>query len=193
MGTANYIAAFMTGQSVRGCAGLSTIQREFQRQSVVPVGQWLPWNFPYRETDPFPERVPIVSASINNIICYATARLPAFRQRYSEAVARQFAPYDTVIVVAGSCGVELLNNLSLPAEILRRIHVFAFGPVSRKPPVGASAVVVQGRWDLISRAFHRHADHRYPCAHMEYLAVPETRRLFDEFCERVLSTERRAG
>ncbi len=184
----NHIVAFITGHSVRGCTGLSQEQREFQQRSAVPAANWLRYNFPWQETFPFPEPFRLLSASWNNVRHYVASRKPAFREQHRAQVVAMFSQYETIILMAGSCGLELLNNLDLPAEIRQRLHVFAYGPVSRHRPDVASCFLVQGERDLISRTFHRQVDARFPCPHMGYLAAAETLRLFDAFYRRVFPT-----
>ncbi|WP_193213871.1 hypothetical protein [Luteolibacter marinus] len=180
------IAAFITGHSVRGCTGLSRDQRDFQSRSWLPSDMWLPHNFPYHPSFPFPGKFSLATASFNNIRHYLGSRRPAFRQRHREEVARRFSKHERVILLAGSCGLELLNNLDLPPGILGRIHVFAYGPVSRQLPATASHCLVQGRGDFISRFFHPRPDHRIVSSHMGYLRAPETLHLFDDYCRRIL-------
>lgn len=177
----NHIVGFITGHSVRGCTGLSHEQREFQQRSAVPAANWLRHNFPWQETFPFPEPFRLLSASWNNLRHYFVSRRSAFREQHCPQVVARFAHYDAVILLAGSCGLELLNNLDLPAETRQRLHVFAYGPVSRRRPDVASCFLVQGERDVISRTFHRHVDARFHCPHMGYLAVTETLRRFDDF------------
>lgn len=186
MSALSHIAAFITGHSVHGCTGLTPDQRAFQQRSVIAPARWLPWNFPYYETFPYPDAVSLLAASLNNAGHYFGSRRAAFRRRHREAVAGLFSRYDVVILVAGSCGMELLNNLDLPPGVLARLHVFACGPVSRRRPATAGCLVVQGTRDHLSRSFHREADHRYPCPHMGYLAAPQTLAHFNAFCLSVL-------
>lgn len=182
----NHIVGFITGQSVRGCTGLSLEQREFQRRGPVPEANWLRHNFPWQETFPFPEPFHLLSASWNNARQFFESMRPAFRDKYRAEVVAKFASYDAVILLAGSCGLELLNNLDLPAETRRRLHVFAYGPVSRRRPEVASCFMVQGERDVISRAFHQQVDARFPCAHMGYLTSAETPRLLEAFYRGIL-------
>jgi len=187
MSQESYIAAFITGHSVRDCTGLSRAQLSFQKRSIIPQDRWLADNFPYQPTSPFPEPVPLLSASLNNIAHYFSSRRPEFKERHREAVTTAFSPYDRVILLAGSCGLELLNNLELTPEVSQKLHVFAVGPVSRSIPDVASCSMAQGEYDWISRAFHRRVQQRYPCSHVGYLASPTTLTLFNEFTRRVLN------
>lgn len=182
----NHVVGFITGHSVRGCTGLSREQREFQQRCAVPEANWLKHNFPWQETFPFPEPFRLLNASWSNVRHYFESRRAAFREQHRAEVVERFAGLDAVILLAGSCGLELLNNLDLPVETRQRLHVFAYGPVSRRRPEVASCFMVQGERDVISRAFHREVDARFPCSHMGYLAAPETLRLFEAFYRGVL-------
>lgn len=182
----NHIVGFITGHSVRGCTGLSQQQRAFQRLSNVPQANWLRYNFPWKETFPFPERLQLLSASINNVSQYLCSQTATFRAKHRTEVVVRLEGIDAVILLAGSCGLELLNNLKLPVETRRRLHVFAYGPVSRRQPDVASYFLVQGDLDLISQTFHREVDARIDCAHMDYLERVETLRLFEAFYRSVV-------
>lgn len=181
----NYIAAFITGHSVRGCTGLSAEQFDFLRRSELPEERWLTCNFPYHETFPFP-RPNLIRASLNNSCHYYFSRFGGFRDRHRDQVIGIFSRYEKVILLAGSCGLELLNNLELPDDIRGRLHVFSYGAVSRKLPDTASHLMVQGSRDFISKIFHRRVDHCYAGSHMGYLRSPETLGLFNSFCLRII-------
>ena len=186
MNDADYTAAFMTGHSVPGCTGLSAVQRAFQQRSGLPMENWQPWNFPYHPTQEFPEAYPLIAASFNNLRHFLASRGAAFRTEHQAAVSELFMRHEKVLLVASSCGLELLRNLELPTEVLRRVHVFACGPVSLGLPAVASLCRVQGHWDLLSRVFHPQVEHRYHCGHLEYLEHPETMRYFNRYCQEVL-------
>ena len=182
-----FVTAFITGHSVRGCTGLSAEQREFQQRSGIPLERWLPYNFPYHASFPFPEPFNLATASLNNVLHYSRSRLASFSLAHHEAVAAVLQPYQKVVLLAGSCGLELLNNLRLPAELRQRMHVFAYGPVSRRRPEVASCCLVQGHRDWLSRFYHRSVNHRYECSHMGYLQHPETLMHFHDYCGRVFA------
>lgn len=181
-----HVVGFISGHSVRGCTGLSQEHREFQRRSTVPERNWLRYNFPWQETFPFPEPFQLLSASLNNVLHYFESRRQVFREAHRSVVVELFAEYDAVILLAGSCGLELLNNLDLPEQTRQRLHVFAYGPVSRNRPQVASCFLVQGEQDLISWVFHREVDIRFPCGHMSYLTAPKTLSLFESYYRKVL-------
>ncbi len=90
---------------------------------------------------------------------------------------------DRTLFLAGSCGLELFNNLALPADTLRRVTIFAYGPVARRRP-GCACLLVQGRRDWFSRRYFRTVDARVNTGHMDYLANPEVAKLAVETVRR---------
>ena len=173
------LGAFLTGHSVRGCTGLSSLQLDFQRRTSLPLEQWLPYNFPYVATHPFPEATGLLAASFNNGWHFWSSRFKAFGRRYRAPVTAAFGGADRVLLVAGSCGLELLDNLGLEPEVLARLHVLALGPVSRRLPAVARCHRVQGRWDRLSAWYHPQVEQVIPGGHLDYLARPEVLAAFE--------------
>lgn len=186
MSEGRVIVAFLTGQSDPRSNALSPVQRGFFERSPVLEEERLRLNFPYVPSMEWRE-TPLIRASISNASQYFTSRRPDFSQRYREGFLGAFGGAGAVILLAGSCGLELLVNLRLPESFRRVLHVFAYGPVSRSVPDCASLVLVQGSRDAISRHWHRKVDHVIPCGHMEYLETEEMMRLFTSFYQRVTS------
>lgn len=184
-----FVAAFLTGHSVPGCTGLSRVQRDFQLRSGLPPARWLPHNFPYHASAPYPEETPLLAASWSNVRHYLRSRRPQFAREFAPPVEAAFAPFERIVILAGSCGLELLHNLQLPAALRARLHVFAYGPVSRRVPETASHCLVQGHADWLSRWFHRRVDHRIAAAHMGYLEAPETLPLFRKYLREVVGVK----
>jgi hypothetical protein len=162
---------FLTGQSDPPRCALSPVQQAFIDALPLPAPAKLRLNFPY-DTDTAPWRPnSLAVASLNNAVLYVRSRQAGFAQ-YAPSVLQQLARADRTMILAGSSGIELLNNLRLPAEALRTVHVFAYGPVARTLPPCA-CTLVQGRRDWISRAWFRSVDHRVDCSHRDYLESPE--------------------
>jgi hypothetical protein len=162
--------AFLTGQSdARGCA-LSNVQSDFLAR--LDATHAVPRNFPYDTgTRPFTP-TPLLSASFSNARQYWASRLRAFRERHRPGVEQMIEGADRSLLLVGSCGLELFNNLALTRALLDRVVVFAYGPVARRRP-DCEAVLVQGRRDFISRCWFRHVDLRVDAGHMDYLARDE--------------------
>lgn len=185
MSEPSVIVAFITGQSDSTRNDLSPVQSDFLARSPVPESQWMLLNFPYTDSAPWRE-TSLVTASINNAKQYLASRRENFPQTYRGVFLSKLGNAKTVILLAGSCGLELLGNLHLPPEMMRKIHVLAYGPVSRALPVCASLELVQGHRDWISRCWHRHVDHLISCGHMDYLECGEMMERFSQFYERVI-------
>jgi hypothetical protein len=159
--------AFLTGQSdPRRCA-LSEVQQTFiDRLAPIPR---VPRNFPYDVASPPFAPTPLVRASLSNATQYWASRTRAFRARHRPGVDAMLEGAERTLLLAGSCGLELFNNLALPRALLDRIVVFAYGPVARCRP-DCEALLVQGHRDLISRCWFRRVDLRVGAGHMDYLA-----------------------
>jgi hypothetical protein len=179
------VIAFLTGQSDPNGNVLSAVQLDFLELAGISDARILKLNFPYGAPMGFGEKVPLIKASWNNGKQYFASRLARFSSRYRGEVMAEFADDDRVILLAGSCGLELLNNLKMPHEFLQQTHVFAYGPVSRKVPDCATLWRVQGTRDLISKVWHPQPDRVVDCHHMNYLESPETLILFLEFYQMV--------
>lgn len=181
--------AFITGQSdPRRCA-LSPAQEAFLDTLPVPDDGKVRSNFPYDVRTPPYREVPLVAASWNNARQYLASRRPAFAEAHRRAVLRMLARAEHTVLLAGSCGLELLANVSLPETAIHRVHVFAYGSVSRHRPA-CETLVVQGRRDWIARAWRGPVDHLVEGGHMAYLENPEVRARCREFVVRVAA---RAG
>lgn len=165
--------AFLTGQSDAGGCALSDAQRRFLDRLEVPRA--IPWNFPYDLGSRPYMPVPLLRASLNNAWQYWASRSRAFRARHRPAVERMLDGAERSLLLAGSCGLELFNNLALPRTQLDRVVVFAYGPVARRRP-DCEAVLVQGRRDLVSRCWFRRVDAYVDAGHMDYLAQDEVLR-----------------
>jgi len=188
MNEARVITAFLTGQSDPAANTLSEAQRAFLDRTLEPGHERLLRNFPYSDLPPPAGKVPLWRASVNNSRQYLASRRMSFASRHRDTVLATFDGYTRVVLLAGSCGLELLVNLRLPADFLKRLHVFAYGPVSRRLPDCAGLWLVQGKDDPISRWWHPEPQHRIPCRHMNYLECREMEGLFRGFHRSTLTT-----
>jgi hypothetical protein len=175
--------AFLTGQSdPEGCA-LAPSQTAFLESLPAPPSAKLARNFPYWESTPPHRETGLLRASWNNGRQYAAARHPTFAARYRPDVLAMLERAERHVLLAGSCGLELLAALALPADVLARVHVFAYGPVARRRP-SCDLLIVQGRRDWLSRAYFPAADARVDCGHLDYLECPAVRDLCRAFLAR---------
>lgn len=165
--------AFLTGQSRPPAAALSPAQTAFLAALPVPAAARVAFNFPYPaigQARPFTP-TPLLVASLRNARQYFASRRSVFSEHYSPAVEALLDCADHTLFLAGSCGLELFNNLGLPVEVLRRVTIFAFGPVARRRP-DCACLLVQGRRDWISRGYFHRADVSVEGGHMDYLTDP---------------------
>jgi hypothetical protein len=179
-------ALFLTGQSDPTSCALSPVQQAFLDALPLPASARLSLNFPYRTDTPPWRHTPVLVGSVNNARQYARSRRPEFAAEYAPHVQRLIVRARRTLILAGSCGLELLANLHLPREALDTVHVFAYGPTARRRP-DCACVLVQGRRDWISRCWFRAdtVDHRVDCFHRDYLQSPEVLRLCIEMVRKL--------
>ncbi|NYZ61492.1 hypothetical protein [Luteimonas deserti] len=173
--------AFLTGRSDRARCGLSPEQQRFLDALRAPGRQFVDCNFPYAAADAGHVAVPLPLAAWRNLGDYIGARRAAFAGRHRASVTARFEGDAAVVLLAGSCGLELLAGLQLPADLRTRLHVFAYGPVARRAPDVARLLCVQGRGDWISRLGWHGPVQRVGGGHMDYLRRPDVRALCDGF------------
>lgn len=125
--------AFITGRSRPDNASLSPLQSAFI-QRVVGHHQLVAVNFPWTVQSMPWQSTGLLRASVNNAREYLGARQAGFALRYQPQALEMLASANHTVLLCGSCGLELFNQLRLPAEWLARISVFSFGPVARRRP-----------------------------------------------------------
>lgn len=176
--------AFLTGRSDKRRCALSPEQEAFLAQLAAPGRRLLPRNFPYAADSPPHRPTPLWRASLANFAEYRAARRPQFAVCHGEAMRAVLARAPQTVLLAGSCGLELLAGLALDGSSLSRLAVFAYGAVARVRP-NCEAVLVQGRRDRLARWFGPRADHLVDAGHLDYLRAPEVLALCRAFLARV--------
>lgn len=168
--------AFLTGASDPRSAALSPEQNAFLDALPAPDSWKVRTNFPYPPaTSPYRD-VPLLLASWRNGRQFLSSRRAGFAERYRPRVLELLEQAERTLLLAGSCGIELLANFRLPVTALARLHAFAYGPVARRWPA-CDGRLIQGRRDRLSRACFPAADARVEGGHLDYLGDPEVLRL----------------
>ena len=180
--------AFLTGQSDPRGAALSPVQAAFLTALPAPA-EWKVWvNFPYPAATPPHRPMPLVRASWNNARQVLASRRPAFAERHRAPVEALLARAETTLLLAGSCGLELLGRLDLGEDRLARLRVFAYGAVAWRRPACAVRQV-RGRGDWISRLGSGvglgEDDAWVAGGHLEYLTDPRVLALCAEYLREV--------
>ncbi|PPT76008.1 hypothetical protein XaplCFBP3122_11115 [Xanthomonas arboricola pv. populi] len=162
--------AFLTGQSDPGRCALSMQQQHFLQQLQGPGRRLIDSNYPYRLDSPPHRRTPLWRASVSNARQYLAARAARVANADRMRVVALLEQAPTTVLLAGSCGLQLLTALRLPQALRTRLAVFAYGPVCNAPATFGQLRVVQGSGDWISRALFAGAPDLTPaCGHMHYL------------------------
>lgn len=163
--------AFCTGRSDPARCALSPVQAAFLANLAAPGRRLVPVNFPYDEATPPWMHTPLLRASLANLREYLASRRLSFAERHRGSVLALLGRAPHTVLLAGSCGGELLANLALDAEALCRVSVFAYGPVARRLPA-CRLLSVRGQGDWLARWASPPADRIVPGGHMRYLSEP---------------------
>lgn len=162
--------AFLTGQSDPARCALSAEQREFLHQLQGSGRRLITCNYPYWPDSAPHRRTPLWRASLSNARHYLQARAGRIAEAERVRVGALLQQAPMTLLLAGSCGLQVLTALQLSHALRARLAVFAYGPVCSAPATFARLRVVQGRGDWISRAlFDTAAELRPACGHMDYL------------------------
>lgn len=174
----------LTGQSSFRSARLAAEQVAFLRAVSPCPGAVLEAGFPFHADLMVDEREPfaLVAASARNARQVLWSVTSSRYQRVVQRTLQQAldATRERLIVVTGSCGLQLLNRawsqLVLPPGL--RVQVVAIGPACFSPLrlVPAEVTVIAGTRDPWSRLFYRgRADVRVACGHLDYWTSAEVR------------------
>ncbi len=168
--------AFFTGQSAPGHCALSPEQENFLALLAAPTSEnsfnRLPLNFPYiPDSRPFRD-TSLIRASWNNFRGFLRSRRPDFARIHRPDVLSVIESAAHTVFLAGSSGLELFNNLDLPESAEHRCTLIGYGPIARRLPRHANAIIVQGSRDFLSRALFRHHALTVRCNHLGYLRDP---------------------
>lgn len=177
--------AFLSGQSDPARCALSPAQQAFGQALLAPRRTLHPDNFPYDADSPPFRRASLLSASWHNAGQYLSSRRADFALRHRPAVEQLLLAAPHTLLLAGSCGLELLANLDLPSALAQRISVFAYGPVARRAPPAARLHLVVGRQDWISRLGWRGPCSTVDSGHMAYLQQPEVLAMARRFADTI--------
>lgn len=178
------LVCFLTGRSDRSNTALSPAQAGFLDALPIGAGERLDVNFPYRPASGPWHPTPLSVASLRNTRDYVESRRAGFAREHTATVREVFTRADRTLVLAGSCGLELLANLRLDAHALAGVHVVAYGPVARRRPA-VSLETVTGASDALARWSTGAPDHEIDAHHLDYLASPELRRIVVRAIERL--------
>jgi hypothetical protein len=159
---------FLTGQSDPHSCALSGRQAAFLAALPVSEEARVTLNFPYDPRMLSHRPVPLLLASWRHVRLFVAIRGRGFRARHRPPVIEQFEQAERTLVLAGSIGLDILGRLALPPQVLNRLTVFAFGPVSARPPDCATFAVVSRR-DHLARRWLGRADAIVDCGHLDYL------------------------
>lgn len=130
--------AFLTGQSDPASCALSTEQGAFLRQLQGTGRQLVDCNYPYRRNSAPHRRTPLWRASLSNARQYLAARHARLAEADRKRVHALLDQRPMTLLLAGSCGLQLLTALQLPDALRARLAVLRTARCVMRPPCSAS-------------------------------------------------------
>lgn len=180
-----YKIAFLTGLSdPRSCA-LSKLQKHFLASLELPESYKLYLNFPYLPSVGI-ENEPLWKASLHNTHQFLSIRFHrATACRHLENLANSTS---NLILITGSCGLEILN-IALTSTFAKKLeHVYALGPVAWQRPA-YPCTLIQGSSDYFSKLFFRNADmYIDDIHHMNYLESASVFKFINQHLKQLVGT-----
>lgn len=165
----------LTGLSDPATCALSAVQTRFLASLAAPEAAKIYWNFPYLPSSKARRDPPLWLASIRNLRQFLQASRPAYREHWRALAAST----ESLVVITGSCGLEIFNHCREPRDPVG--HVFALGPVARARPA-VPHTLVRGTGDPFPRVFFRKCDVELSgVGHMNYLDDSRVQRLVNDY------------
>lgn len=144
--------AILSGLSDPSTCALSKVQRKFLDALETPASTKVFRNFPWIEADDVRPEPPILRASWQNVRQYLGAERPAFvaqARRHWRALREST---DARLILALSCGFEILRHLIDEYDDPETLTILALGPVARAWP-DFPCTLLYGSRDPIARVF----------------------------------------
>ncbi len=170
--------AFLTGLSNPNCCQLSPIQKTFLRRLECPEAWKIYLNFPYLDKPNNTQQssnpnlgveTNIITNSLFNIKQYFQASSQIYKTAATQHLSQLAASTNHLILLVGSCGLEILNHALTPNINKKLLHLFVYGPVAKSLP-DVNHTLIQGSNDFISKAFFQNVDLTIPnLGHLGYL------------------------
>lgn len=178
--------AFITGLSDWGNTSLSPEQTEFLHGLKSQEQDKIYYNFPYNISRKVYKNTNIILASLSNGIQYFLARTK-WLDKKTELLKQIIKQQDKILLLSGSCGLELLNNMKFSKEEKQKIHIIAYGGVATKIPDFPYVTLVQGDKDYIARIWITVYDVKIQCHHMNYLQSTQLLNFVNDYIEKMES------
>jgi hypothetical protein len=144
--------AIFSGLSDPSTCALSKAQRDFLDALEAPASTKVFRNFPWIDAEEVRAEPPLLRASWQNVRQYLGAKKPTFvtqARRHWRALREST---DTRLILALSCGLEILRHLLDEHDDPATLTILALGPVTRAWPV-FPCTLLYGSRDPIARMF----------------------------------------
>lgn len=176
--------AFITGLSNWNNNVLSPIQTKFLQQLKTHEGNKIYLNFPYVDNQQTYKEPHIIMASLSNAYQYILSKTKWITKQ-KEKLSQMVAQEDKLLLLSGSCGLELLRNMNFTKEEKEKIHIIAYGGVAARIPDFKYLTLVQGKKDWIAKIWIRDYDLKVESNHMNYLESETLLNFVNEYIEKL--------
>lgn len=178
--------AFITGLSDWGNNSLSVEQTIFLNKINTNESNKIYYNFPYINNAYILKHTNIIIASLSNALQYFLSRTK-WLDKKTKVLKEIIHNNDKILLLSGSCGLELLSNMNFSKEEKNKIHIIAYGAVARKIPEFQYLTLVQSTKDWISRMWINVYDLKIQGHHMNYLESKEFLNFVNGYVEKMES------
>lgn len=175
---------FITGLSKWGNNTLSPIQTEFLNKLDTTRRNKIFLNFPYINQNLTYKEPHIICASISNAYQYLLSKTYWIEDK-SEHLKSIIKEERKVLLLSGSCGLELIRNMKFTKDEKERLHVMAYGAVAKKIPDLKYLTLVQSKNDWISRMWIKDYDFMIEGNHMNYLESEKFLKITNEYIKKM--------
>lgn len=179
-----YKIAFLTGLSNYGNNMLSPTQTQFLKQLNEKEENKIYRNFPYTNEQKIYKEPNIIYASLSNALQYFLSKT-SWIKKQTVCLKNILKEEDNLVLLVGSCGLEILKNMNLTQIEKDKIHIIVYGGVAKKIPNYQNTILVQGKSDWIARLWIKKYDIMIVSNHMNYLDSPELLSIVNNYIEKL--------
>lgn len=176
--------AFMTGLSSWNNNKLSPIQETFLNNLKTEEKNKIYLNFPFIDKNQVYKKPHIILASISNACQYFLSKT-IWIKKHQKELRELLKTEKVLLLLVGSCGLEILRNMDLSTMDRNKIHVITYGGVAKKTPDYKYITLVQGDKDWISRLWIKEYDLIIQSDHMNYLESEELLNFTNQYIEKL--------
>jgi hypothetical protein len=172
----------VTGLSDPNSCRLTEAQLSLINLPALPPDSVVTENFPFvQQPEGSMSSRSLAQASLANGLQFFRTWTAGYRNLAAVHWASLLQSVDHLLVVAGSCGIQLVTSCPAIQQAADKVRLLALGPVGTRQP-RLSTVLVQGQRDWLSRSFFPRPDLIVArVGHLDYWENSLVRELVDQW------------